>query len=69
MIEIKGVSKTFVQRLDGNYQALDNITLTIDARRSKAREVRKEACFDPNLGWKQASFSIIQGAELNLQKI
>ena len=30
MIEIKGVSKTFVQRLGGNYQALDNITLTIE---------------------------------------
>ncbi|NOU86366.1 ATP-binding cassette domain-containing protein [Paenibacillus sp. LMG 31460] len=29
MIEIKGVSKTFVQRLGGSYQALDNITLTI----------------------------------------
>ncbi len=30
MIEIKGVSKTFVQRLGGSYQALDNITLTIE---------------------------------------
>ncbi|MEC0266022.1 ABC transporter ATP-binding protein [Paenibacillus anseongense] len=29
MIEIKGVSKTFVQRIGGNYKALDNITLTI----------------------------------------
>ncbi|OPH52066.1 nitrate/sulfonate/bicarbonate ABC transporter ATP-binding protein [Paenibacillus ferrarius] len=29
MIEIKGVSKTFVQRIGGSYQALDNITLTI----------------------------------------
>ena len=27
---IKGVSKTFVQRLGGSYQALDNITLTIE---------------------------------------
>ncbi|MEC0145182.1 ABC transporter ATP-binding protein [Paenibacillus alginolyticus] len=30
LIEIKGVSKTFVQRLGGSYQALDNITLTIE---------------------------------------
>ncbi|NOU75970.1 ATP-binding cassette domain-containing protein [Paenibacillus sp. LMG 31458] len=30
MIEIRGVSKTFVQRLGGSYQALDNITLTIE---------------------------------------
>ncbi|NOV00358.1 ABC transporter ATP-binding protein [Paenibacillus planticolens] len=29
MIEIKGVSKTFVQRIGGNYKALDDITLTI----------------------------------------
>lgn len=29
MIEMKGVSKTFVQRIGGNYKALDNITLTI----------------------------------------
>lgn len=29
MIEIKGVSKTFAQRIGGNYKALDNITLTI----------------------------------------
>ncbi|MDD9266700.1 ABC transporter ATP-binding protein [Paenibacillus sp. GCM10023248] len=29
MIEIKGVSKTFVQRVGGSYKALDNITLTI----------------------------------------
>lgn len=29
LIEIKGVSKTFVQRIGGNYKALDNITLTI----------------------------------------
>ena len=29
MIEIKGVSKTFMQRIGGNYKALDNITLTI----------------------------------------
>lgn len=29
MIEIKGVSKTFVQRIGGSYKALDNITLTI----------------------------------------
>lgn len=29
LIEMKGVSKTFVQRIGGNYKALDNITLTI----------------------------------------
>ncbi|MDR6552133.1 ABC transporter ATP-binding protein [Paenibacillus qinlingensis] len=29
MIEIKGVSKTFVQRIGGSYKALDDITLTI----------------------------------------
>lgn len=29
LIEIKGVSKTFMQRIGGNYKALDNITLTI----------------------------------------
>ncbi|NOU66170.1 ATP-binding cassette domain-containing protein [Paenibacillus sp. LMG 31461] len=30
MIEIKGVSKTFVQRIGGSYKALDDITLTIN---------------------------------------
>jgi NitT/TauT family transport system ATP-binding protein len=29
LIEIKGVSKTFVQRIGGSYKALDDITLTI----------------------------------------
>jgi NitT/TauT family transport system ATP-binding protein len=29
LIEIKGVSKTFVQRIGGNYQALDDVSLTI----------------------------------------
>jgi NitT/TauT family transport system ATP-binding protein len=30
LIEIKGVSKTFVQRIGGSYKALDDITLTIN---------------------------------------